>query len=292
MALSLDDKLLGEKTHYYCSSDEGEDDDDKESCGSDEEGGQAASHAAADLPPPEVKPYDGTCTNTGPKGVINDWRRFKQLENEKRDGAEEEKLELMKKLSITCRSHLDDQKEAQKDDEFMAMINEMEDEFLEQYRAKRMEEMRRAYENQPMFGKVLQLRKEQFLDAIDKEKPQVTVIIYLYEDGIPACKAMSGCLACLAMEYPRVKFCRIKASEAKLSYKFSAMGVPALLVYKSGELIGNFVRISNELGDDFFANEVEGYLLEHGLLPDKTLQPNMPFKPKQDDDSGSEFEVE
>jgi hypothetical protein len=43
---------------------------------------------------------------------------------------------------------LDDEKEAQKDDEFMAMINELEGEFLEQYRAKRMEEMRRAYENQ------------------------------------------------------------------------------------------------------------------------------------------------
>jgi hypothetical protein len=42
----------------------------------------------------------------------------------------------------------------------------------------------------------------------------------------------------------------------------SAMGVPALLVYKSGELIGNFVRVSNELGHDFFANDVEGYLLE------------------------------
>ena len=28
MALSMDDKLLGEKVHYYCSSDEGEDNDD------------------------------------------------------------------------------------------------------------------------------------------------------------------------------------------------------------------------------------------------------------------------
>jgi hypothetical protein len=64
MALSLDDKLLGEKTHYYCSSDEGEDDDDdKESCGSDDAAGPADNEATADVPAPDIKPYDGTCTN-------------------------------------------------------------------------------------------------------------------------------------------------------------------------------------------------------------------------------------
>ena len=30
MALSLDDKILGEKTHYYCSSSEDDDDDERE----------------------------------------------------------------------------------------------------------------------------------------------------------------------------------------------------------------------------------------------------------------------
>ena len=56
---------------------------------------------------------DGGCNlkfdflfQTGPKGVINDWRRFKQLENERKAEAEQEKLQLMKKLSITCRSHV------------------------------------------------------------------------------------------------------------------------------------------------------------------------------------------
>ena len=45
-------------------------------------------------------------SQTGPKGVVNDWRKYKQLETEKRDEADREKLELIKKLSITCRSHV------------------------------------------------------------------------------------------------------------------------------------------------------------------------------------------
>jgi len=31
---------------------------------------------------------------------------------------------------------------------------------------------------------------------------------------------MDGCLACLAQEYLTVKFCRIRASEARLSFRF------------------------------------------------------------------------
>lgn len=43
---------------------------------------------------------------TGPKGVIQDWRRYKQLETEKREEHEKERIELAKKLSVQCRSHV------------------------------------------------------------------------------------------------------------------------------------------------------------------------------------------
>lgn len=52
-------------------------------------------------------------------------------------------------------------------------------------------------------------------------------------------------------------------------------GVPALLVYRGGMLIGNFIRLSDELGDDFFAADVESFLAEHGMLPEKTLVPSI-----------------
>ena len=41
--------------------------------------------------------------NTGPKGVVADWRRYKQLETEKRAENERERLALAKKLALTCR---------------------------------------------------------------------------------------------------------------------------------------------------------------------------------------------
>lgn len=39
-------------------------------------------------------------------------------------------------------------------------------------------------------------------------------------------------------------------------------GLPALLVYKSGQIIGNFVKLEDTFGHDFFASDVESFLIE------------------------------
>ena len=78
---TLDDKLLGEKLHYYCSSSEDEGEDSEEGgavVGGAGAGGGSSSGVATSTE------WDGSSANTGPKGVIKDWQRFKQLETEKR----------------------------------------------------------------------------------------------------------------------------------------------------------------------------------------------------------------
>lgn len=304
MSLGLDDRLLGEKVHNYCSSSEDEDDDDNgndDSGSCDEENG-SKTLKGPNITPPEIGEYDGHCTNTGPKGVVTDWQRFKQLESERRAEQEAERFQLAKKLTLTCRSYLDEEKAKAEDEKFMENLEneleEFEDEFLNEYRRRRVEEMRAALANMPRFGRVITLSRHQYLEAIDNEKPTVTIIVHIYEEGVRACQAMNGCLMCLAQEYPTVKFCRILASETSLSLKFAARGVPALLVYKNKELIGNFIRVSDELGDDFFASDVEGFLLEHGLLPDKTLESALMQNIRgvndndKNSDTDSDFDVE
>jgi len=39
-------------------------------------------------------------------------------------------------------------------------------------------------------------------------------------------------------------------------------GLPALLAYKSGQIIGNFVKLEDTFGEDFFAVDVESFLIE------------------------------
>lgn len=268
---TLEDKILGNKLENYCSSSEDEDDDEDQSdC--DEPKPSKSQEPAPELPP--ANDWDGTSSNTGPKGVLKDWQRFKQLEAESRNEQEKERLELMKKLSLSCMSSNEEdeykkQKEAQ--DELDELLN---DDFLLHYQKQRMQEMLAQSGRLPRFGKLSSLSSSgEFLEAIDCENKSVVVIVHIFEDRIPACSVMNGCLISLSQEYPTVKFCKLVSSLAGMSRQFKIRGVPALLVYKGGQMIANFVRITDELGHDFYANDVENLLLEHGILPDKSFIP-------------------
>ena len=87
------------------------------------------------------------------------------------------------------------------------------------------------------FGKTIILPDaDSFLDQIDGEDKSVTVIIMIHEPGAEGCEAMTGCIECLAADFPTVKFCSIKSTTAGLSKHFKTGGVPALLVYKGGQV--------------------------------------------------------
>lgn len=98
---TLDDKLLGEKLQNYCSS-SSEDEEDE-----NEDKAKSTKSGLKFIPESELKERDrwtGSSQNTGPKGVIKDWQRYKQLQNEKHKEAQAEREKLIKKLAITCRS--------------------------------------------------------------------------------------------------------------------------------------------------------------------------------------------
>lgn len=284
---TLEDKILGNKQHNYCSSSESGEESGEEAA--EEVSGAASLEKGSNSLlsnniTPESSKWDGVSTNTGPKGVLKDWQRFKQLENEKRKEQEAERIALMKKLSITCKSTLDDEKDKKEElgDEFAELLS---DEFLEQYRKQRMNEMLINSCKLPKFGLLYDLANgEQFLEAIDGENKSVTVIVHIYEEKVGGCKVMNSCLTELSQQYVQVKFCKLLSTSAGMSSHFKADGVPALLVYKGGQMVGNFVRVTDELGDDFYVGDVENFLIEHGMIVDKTFVPNIISGPNDNDD--------
>ncbi|KAK0089987.1 hypothetical protein PV325_004120 [Microctonus aethiopoides] len=279
---TLEDKILGEKLEYYCSSSSEDEANDSEN--SDFENEENACGKEIPTSTSSYDQWEGTSTNTGPKGVIRDWQRFKQLESEKRIVQEQERLELMKKLSLTCRSTLDDEKEKlqETDPELLELLD---DEYLFEYQRQRMKEML-AKANKLRFGNLINLSNgNDFLKAIDNEDKSVTIIVHIYEKNVAGCEAMNGSLITLAQEYPHVKFCRILGSSAGLSNHFKQEGVPALLVYKNGQVIGNFIHITDTLGIDFYSSDVESFLLEHGLIIDKNCIPKIITHSNDNDDS-------
>lgn len=264
---TLEDKILGEKLHNYCSSSEDESGDEDSRSG-DEQGPSKVEAAPADLPP--INSWSGSASNTGPKGVLEDWRRFKQLEAENRRELERERVALAKKLTLSVKPEREEKED--KDHEILEdELNELLDEdFLQRYQKQRMQELMAQMKKTPKFGKVLTLKtQDDFLYCIDKEDPKVAVLIHIYNNNSKACRTMDGCLNILASDYPEMKFCRIAVDITGLSRHFRIDGVPAILVYKNGQIIGNFVQLVTELGDDFYATDVERFLIEYGMLPEK-----------------------
>lgn len=70
---TLEDKILGEKLHNYCSSSEESDGEDDSNSDSEKTNKRQDADAAA--APEDVGKWEGTSQNTGPKGVIKDWQR-------------------------------------------------------------------------------------------------------------------------------------------------------------------------------------------------------------------------
>ena len=83
-----DDKLLGEKVHNYCSSSEDEREDESVS---EDEKEQVKGEENTVAQQPTMKEH-----NTGPKGVIEDWKAFKNNEHLKRQQEEMKKKEMIK----------------------------------------------------------------------------------------------------------------------------------------------------------------------------------------------------
>ncbi len=155
---TLDDKLLGEKLQYYYSSSEDEESDHEEEENAsktirdqevvDVELDYSADGSSVNTGTVKCDMWTQMCTSvshslwlkdaasafinptsvrlcvspTGPKGVINDWRKYKQLENEQRVEQQKEMERLIKKLSMTCKSHLEEEADRQKQKELQEKI--------------------------------------------------------------------------------------------------------------------------------------------------------------------------
>ena len=148
-----------------------------------------------------------------------------------------------------------------------------------------LQEMLHRETNRLRFGSVHVIKDcDHFLAAVDGEDKSVSVIILLHEPNSPGCLSAIKAVESLSKAYTHVKFCTVRPSLISMSVNFKVSGVPALLAYKSGQLFGNFVRMTDELGEEFETCDLESYLIEHGIFNDRNLVPNVVQTESSDED--------
>ncbi|XP_065909139.1 phosducin-like protein [Dysidea avara] len=201
-------------------------------------------------------------TNTGPKGVLTDFSHHQAEKAEQREQKQREISEMMKKQAVNFKQ---EKRETSPKDHGTSQ-------FLAQYRAQKFMELKEQamLQKRHFFGHLMEIRGDKYAETIDKESPDIFVVISIYEEHCEDSQQVNQCLAQLARNYPTVKFVRVQAHKVQMSDDFMAHGIPTILVYKGGNLLGNFVKITETLrGSDknFCVEDLEAFLLEKKCLP-------------------------
>ena len=116
--------------------------------------------------------------------------------------------------------------------------DEEDDEILQQYKAKRLAEMK-EFAAKPKFGKVYELRKHEYIAEVTNAPKDVYVVLHLYQTYKEDSKVMMKIFDYLAKKYVLVKFMQIVATNC--IENFSDSNVPAIIIYQNGKLVRQFI---------------------------------------------------
>ena len=105
--------------------------------------------------------------------------------------------------------------------------DEEDDEILQQYKAKRLAEMK-EFASKPKFGKVYELRKHEYIAEVTNAPKDVYVVLHLYQTYKEDSKVMMKIFDYLAKKYVLVKFMQIVATNC--IENFSDSNVPAIII--------------------------------------------------------------
>ncbi|KAI8815214.1 thioredoxin-like protein, partial [Cladochytrium replicatum] len=163
---------------------------------------------------------------TGPKGVLNDYRFHNAHQRVLKEEQEKARLNRINRAGLSS-GWLQRQLEAEKREK-----EDKKDHYL-------------RLQTLPRFGNLREIEAGDYVQAIDGAASDVKVLIHLYQPQIEACRQTNYFLSHLARKYPTIKFLKIVSTKADA--KFDNVALPALLVYRGGSLIITILRIIDEV---------------------------------------------
>ncbi|CAL2040877.1 unnamed protein product [Caenorhabditis brenneri] len=235
--MNLESRLLDGKPAGYCSSSEGEDDDFKVVNDDDE-------HQA------NTMKKMGFSSNTGAKGVLNEFKAFREETRLAYESNNRKLIEQAKKgmMMGTKEEREKAQQESEEEDEDFELT-------LERLKAKRLKEMQKI-----VSSRIIEMTdKKQYSDAVDGSSSYLLCVL-IYEPDSEECDYLTRIIKLLAADYKKTKFVRATSTLLEMSLAFKTNGVPCLQFFSHGNLIGNFVKISATLGQDYDCKKLTKFL--------------------------------
>lgn len=130
-------------------------------------------------------------------------------------------------------------------DELDELEDDEDEEVLKKYQEKRLAELK-EFAQKPKFGKVTELRKQDYIAEVTKAPADVYVVLHLYQNYNESSNILSVIFDQLAAKHVLVKFMRIVATNCIDKYKDE--DVPGVLVYNNSKLIRQFIPATYYFG--------------------------------------------
>ncbi|XP_055857128.1 viral IAP-associated factor homolog [Episyrphus balteatus] len=160
--------------------------------------------------------------------------------------------------------------EKQKNIEEMNMdeLDELEDSedegVLEEYRRKRMAEMR-AFAEKAKFGSVREISGQDYVNEVTKAGEGIWVVLHLYANGVPLCSLIHHHMQQLAVKFPQTKFLRSIATTCIPN--FPEKNLPTVFIYHEGQMRKQFIGALELRGEKLTTDELEFMLGQCGAIP-------------------------
>jgi len=180
--------------------------------------------------------------NTGPKGVIADAHAFEQA---KRD----QKFTFMRSKDAApsnYRTTYNDEKSSEE---------EGEEGFMQRWRQSRLKELQRtgrrirsrtSSPSKRLYGSLITVDGDGYLDAIEKVPADTVVVVFIYDDMSDISGMVEDCVRKLAKQHSATRFVKLHYADAEME----VAGVPAILAYKGGDKFAGLVPVMDEIPDD------------------------------------------
>ncbi|ALC44374.1 viaf, partial [Drosophila busckii] len=199
----------------------------------------------------------------------NDVLRAKGIIGPKQKEAEitEDQIQALMDDAIKRKTALESERKPI-DDMDLDELDELEDSedeaVLEQYRQRRIAEMR-AVAEKSKFGSVIEISGQDYVNEVTKAGEGIWVVLHLYANGVPLCALLHHHMQQLAVRFPQTKFVRSVATTCIPN--FPEKNLPTIFIYHEGALRKQFIGPLELRGEKLTLDEMEFMLGQAGAVP-------------------------
>mmetsp|Transcript_7885 Transcript_7885/g.7817 ORF Transcript_7885/g.7817 Transcript_7885/m.7817 type:complete len:253 (+) Transcript_7885:688-1446(+) len=144
-------------------------------------------------------------------------------------------------------------------DDLDELEDEEDEEFLNFYKNKRMEEIKKLSEKQK-FGSVFPIAKNEYEQEVTLASADCFVVLHMSLQSSLQSRLLSSLLTSLAFKFPEIKFCDIPATRCIENYPES--NCPTLIIYHNKDVIKQYVTLTQLGGNDTKIGDLERVLVD------------------------------